>query len=777
MKLFFKHIRRSILCNPQRPLLLALIATLAVAIAITAVGLTVMLYDHTQQSILVTQELGDICITPRADSGTRFLWSDDAEMLIGEDGTVLGEFRLSGLVTHEDKEHLLAISALDLYQADRYFEFHYLAMGEFTTENLSQAAILSKTTATTYGLAVGDTLTVRLLQREFIYTVEAIAEDGGLLREVEMLISLPGVLMALAEQVPVIGTFGDSHLPYTRLLIKADPDVDSADILHRLTASSLCASMLIQQTSSAAEMDFWLLMELIGIWVVTLLLLMLCAMLITGTLHMIHRRRAREYALFLSVGATKRQIHTAIYAESGIYALVSMLGGLLLSVPLLYGTICIYGYEVSPFHIALTGLLTGVCFPLILMYLCTVLHLRRTDTVAIGRGETTISLPQKSARTRRTLLPPLVLTLLCLLLGLFLPVTLRIIPMVGLLFSLTWFAFVLTPLCLKHAALWLETHLERRDTRAGGWLLATKNLHRHTGIRHVGRMLTVLCMLVTTIACCRHGLVQYFDILTKDIPFDMMTSQMSDALQESFSHDQDVEGTLQVTYVSGVALPNGGNATAISLLGDTMLWLDETLLPQNYPKGRELAISRGLATLAGVKTGDSLTLMLDGVTHEFTVSEIMNIQPNFLYFDAAALGIRHDIFCIAVKNEDAATIQRLGNMAEMGGSAVLPLSALLGTGPQTATSHLTLLRYALWAAVLLSLLGCLQIVAEHLQERHDEAQILRLCGMTKSRLYLLYAREMLLTLIGAGLLAAVGAVLLCLAVHFGVNSFGMVLFI
>ncbi|MBQ9801721.1 MAG: hypothetical protein IJW51_01450 [Clostridia bacterium] len=777
MKLFLKHVTRAMLRRPWRPLLLALTVTLAVALAMTATGLSVMLYDNALHNIRLKQEMGDIRITPRGDSGTRFLWSEDVENAVGEDGEVLGEFRLSGLALYEGEERLLTISALDLYEADRFFEFQYLAMGEFTTQNLSRAAIISESTAKTYGLRVGDILTVHLLQQDIAYTVQAIAKDTGALREAGMLISLSGVLMMLSEQLPVIGTFGDSDYPYTRLLVKADDPAKIPEILTRITSSDLFADKLVQHVDGAAELDFWLVMQLTVIFVVTLLLLMLCGVLMTGTLHMIHRQRAQEYALFRSIGATRRQIHAAVYMESGIIAFVGTVGGILLSLPMLLGVIGIYGWETSLARLALAALPMGICFPPLLTYLCTALHLRRADHLEVGRGEAATPLPRRAECTRKTVLLPLGLTLLFALLGILLPVKLRIFSMVALLFSQTWLIFLVTSLCLKGMARYLEKLLEHRDTRQGGWLLAIKGLHNHTAIRHIGRMLTVLCMLIATVVCCRHSLVQYFDILTGDAPFMMLTSSMSEELQESFEQDEAVTGVLQVTYVSGVALPNGGRATAISLSGDMGLWFDPALVPRHYPVGQELAISRGLATLAGVREGDTLTLVLDGVSHTFTVTEVMPIQPNFIYFDATALGIKHDLTCVGTADESAATVQRLQNMAEMGGSAILPLSALLGTGPETATSHLTLLRYALIIAALLSLVGCLNIVLEHLHERRGEGSILRLCGMTRGRLYLLYARELLLTLPVVLTVAATGTALLCLAVHFGVGSFGMVLFV
>ncbi len=772
-----KHILRAIRRDPARPLFLALVVALAVAIAVTAVGASDMFLEHAYQTAAENQELGDILITPRGDSGSRFLWSDDAEAVIGEDGAVLGEFRLSGFATFEGEEVLLSLSALDLEKADRFFEFTYPSYGRFTTQNLNQAVILSESAAKTYGLAVGDTLTLRILETDLVYTVEAIAADKGLLKEVDMLISMSGILQTLAARVPVIGTFGDADYPYTRLLVKCSSPTLLPELLARLTASPRFADKLIQQIDGSAQLDFWLVLQLVFLWMVALLLLILCGVVITGALSSLHDRRRLEYELFHSIGATARQIHAAVYLESGFYALAGALLGTLLALPLNYGVMGLYSWYTPAWQLSPLALLTGILFPFALMYACTAIHLRHADATPIGRGEAAIPLPRQKEYSRLAVCLPAAISAVFFILLFTLPIRWRFIPMVVLLLSLTWLAFVLTPLLLRQAAGWLETRLERRDTDKGWLLLAVKNLRNHTSIRHIGKMLAVLTMLVITVLSCERSIAQYADLLGKDVPFDMLMVNASDTLRDDLRKDEDVAGVMEMTYVLGVQLPNGGNATAISLSGDTALWHDADMIPQKIPEGRELALARGLAILAQVEVGDTVPLVIGGVSYEFTVSEIMDIHPNFLYFDANELGIRYDLLCLFLGEGNANATERLRNTAQAAGTAVLPATQAFGVAPSTMSGHTALLRYAVYAAVFLSLVGCLSILLDHYRARRGERHILQLSGMTVTDLRHMHLTEGALALLGALPIALLGCAMLCLVIHLGLHSFGMMLFV
>ena len=303
MRLFFKHIFRTVLRAPVQPLLILLTVALSTAIAITAFRLPTMFSAQLHEKYGREAELGDLTVTLRGDSNVRMLFSEDAEAIVGEDGTVLGEFRLTGFYTDAEGGRSLEISAVDLLQADAFYQFHYLEYGEFTTQNLRTSAVISETLSRELGIGVGETLSVRVLQEEYSFTVQAVAADAGLLTEAALLIPITSVTHALALRVPAIASLGDSFAPYTRLFVSLRDSADASDVLTRLSSSPAFEDKLVETTDAQAKIHSQEIIQSVSLWVPALLLLILTALLVGTSLRLQQSARSAEYGVFRACGA------------------------------------------------------------------------------------------------------------------------------------------------------------------------------------------------------------------------------------------------------------------------------------------------------------------------------------------------------------------------------------------------------------------------------------------------------------------------------------------
>ena len=120
MRLFFKHLYRSVLRAPLQPLLILLTVIASTAIAVTAFRMPTMYAAHLAEMYGGRGALGDLTVTLRGDSNTRLLFAEDAEELLGDTGEVLGEFRLSGYMGEGSETRAVAVSAVDLLRADAF---------------------------------------------------------------------------------------------------------------------------------------------------------------------------------------------------------------------------------------------------------------------------------------------------------------------------------------------------------------------------------------------------------------------------------------------------------------------------------------------------------------------------------------------------------------------------------------------------------------------------------------------------------------------------------
>ena len=148
MKLLFKHILRTIKRAPLQPVIILLTLIMSVATFLTAVKLTVNVYEEASyRKGKYNDTPVDITVNLSGSDEARMLFAEDVEAVVGEDGSVLGEFMLSAIIEYEDGGNLISIAATDLLRADDFYKFKFTEYGEFTTKNLNQSIIFSSKTA------------------------------------------------------------------------------------------------------------------------------------------------------------------------------------------------------------------------------------------------------------------------------------------------------------------------------------------------------------------------------------------------------------------------------------------------------------------------------------------------------------------------------------------------------------------------------------------------------------------------------------------------------
>lgn len=172
--------------------------------------------------------------------------------------------------------------------------------------------------------------------------------------------------------------------------------------------------------------------------------------------------------------------------------------------------------------------------------------------------------------------------------------------------------------------------------------------------------------------------------------------------------------------------------------------------------------------------GDRILFEIGGLTREMTVSEILSVNINFVYFDADAFGVRRDITCVRLSEAD--TIESLVAKIESDGATVAGAETVFGSVSQSFLGHLALLKSAVLGALILGLLGAANLFLRLYRGRKEEARHLRDCGMDVRAIRRSYTFEVLFVLLTALVVAAGIAFLICLCVDLGLRSFGMILF-
>lgn len=784
MKPFWKHIVRSQKSHPLQPLLILLTVVCSVAVATTAMRFTALFYRSAYENSKAETELGDLLVSPRGDSNLRLTFAEDAEALLCNDGTVLGEFRLSGFLEDAQlgkAEELFRLSCVDLQAADDFYQFEYLQYGRFTQETLNTSAVLSQSAAEAYGLTVGDRFTVSVLGESFTYTVQAVAKDTGLLAHSEALVAIGGMRALLSERVPAIASLGDSFVPYTRLCIRASDGVDVEELLQRLQKAPAFEQMSVRVTDNPRQFFFVTTVQSLAVWLPCILLMMLTALLLVTCLQALQQQRCRENALFCSCGASKRQLSALLLSECAMYALLGTGLGLLVAVPLLRMLGSLFSWLTEPPTVNLGAALFGALWAVLLMGGCVLWHLREQNELSLVQAlqQTDAEPPAPTTpRRRRKLLPPLLLAL-CLLLLFLLPVSLRYLAAFGVLLTVLWNAYLLLPRLLRWTATAAVRLTERQTRPHPVVLLAWKNLRQSRALRRSGSLLALLfAALLTLLSCTDVAQAQILD-LEQSILSDYVAVSADRTAARQLQQLDCVEGVLAFSKHNSAKLDDKAIAFGISTAEEPEGFFLLDALPQERPVGNRLALSVGLARLLGKGVGDTVTVELDGVSRTLVISELLQTHSHLAVYDAEFFGFSHEMLLINRKGtvDEATAAEEISAVLEQNGAVLLSKEAVYGTMPVTVTAHVRLFQYAGVGAGALTLTGSVMVLAQQYRARKNERHLLRLCGMKKSALAALQATELCLTLLLALLLGAVLWFFLCLILDAGIASFGFTLFL
>lgn len=783
MKPFWKHIARSQKSHPLQPLLIVLTVACSVAIATSAMRFTALFYRASYEKSRAEVELGDLLVSPRGDSNLRLTFATDAEETIGESGTVLGEFRLSGFLQETpttQAEELFRLSCVDLQAADRFYRFEYLQYGRFTQEELNTSAVLSQSAAERYGLAVGDSFTVSVLGEQFTYTVQAVAADTGLLAHSEALVAVEGMRALLSARIPAIASLGDAFVPYTRLMIRTAEGVDAAEILQRLQEAPAFEKMSVRITDNPQQFFFVTTAQSLAVWLPCILLMLLTALLLVTCLQALQQQRSCENALFCSCGASKRQLSALLLTECAVYAILGTGIGLLAAGPMLHALGALFSWLTEPPKVTLGAALFGALWAMLLMGGCVLWHLRGQNALSLTQAlQQTDAEPTEQSAPRRLRLFPLLLTVLFLLLLFLLSVSVRYVAALGVLLTVLWNAYLLLPQLLRQAATGLVRLTERQKRPHPVVLLAWKNIRQSRALRRSGSLLVLLFAgLLTLLSCTDVAQAQVLD-LNQSILSDYVAVSADRTAARQLQQLDCVDGVLPFSNHSSAKLDGQYIAFGISTAESPAGFLTFDALPKEHPVGNQLALSTGLARLLGKGVGDTVTVELEGVSRSLVISELLQTHSHLAVYDAQFFGISHRMLLINLKESAnvANAADALSAVLAQNGAVLLSKEAVYGTMPVTVTAYVRLFQYAGAGAGVLTLAGGIMVLAQQYRVRKNERHLLRICGMKKTALMLLQVMELLFTLLLVLLFSAVLWFILCWIVDAGIASFGFTLFL
>lgn len=760
MILFIKHIVRSIKRRPLQPILILLTLTLAVSVGITAFRFHDVFVSQADANEQRFAAAGDILITPKKDSPLRMFFTDDAASIVGDRGTVLGEYSLTFFKKEGENHRIVKGAALDLESADAFYNFTYTNYGEFTTINLGQSAVVTNDFAAKYDLTVGDRLELQLFGDDVAFTVQAIAKPTGLLAQRDILIETKAVLRILSRHIPLIGSLGDAFSPCTRLMIHCDESLIE-DIATDLQQSEAFADYLTEIPYDQSQKDYFITFQTLLVSILAALILVLCALLILSCLGLLQLQRKDEYALFSLAGASPRQLGGLLYLECFLYGLLGAMLGTLLCHPMLRLAAGLFSFAQNEVAVGVSGVLFGFLFSLFLIFICTFFHLQKKNP--------------REKRKIQGLVTYLVIAVFLFLLLLFLPNRHRYLPAFGFVFFLTALLYRMACAVLQLFTWLLEKRFTGQRKPSVSLLLATKNLHNNAALQKIVRPFALLFALVLTIGICYESVHSQKELIENSLVGEITCVNLPTETKAELEQSSLADGIATYSFISNVKLPRGYSAIAIACTGDLSLCSHPDLIPSPLPQEGEVVLSRGLAYLFEKEVGDKIEMTLQGTSRSFTVVGLKDINSNFIFLSSDSIESSTEItvFKLSPKEENT---QRLIAALETDGVLQIEKADIFGSVPVTIGAFLHLCMAVVIISAFISLVGCITLLYQQYHLRASERSVLLQSGATHRTTTAINLVEIGILILIALILALVFGALMAFFIHVGLMSFGMMLF-
>lgn len=773
MKLFFKHIFRTLREHPTQPILIILIVSLCVGVISTAVGLQGMFVKRGDDIEKSDMARGDIIVTLSGESEERMLFSDDAERLLHGRGEVFGDYLLAGIYDGKSKREVIKVSGADLERADGYFDFDFYEYGEFTKENLPDSCVISKAFAEKHDLHIGSTVTSEILGQKVTYTVQAVADDEVYFEDCEILIDIGGAVKLLARLSPAIAILGDGFAPSSRILIRAGEGVDTQALYEEISGSSDFSDDYVRAPSAEAFKNLKVISQNITVAALALAVVALCAVVIVTSYSFLAVQREVEYALFEASGASRKHVASLMTLESVIYGLLGGALGVLYSPLMFRGAASVFSWYDGGYTMGLLPPVIGFFLSFALILGCAFFSLhkkknRKIHEILAEGGYTDVVRGQ----SKRTIYILCVLVLAAAICAVITPVKYRYI----LILTIMGLGIILIYMCMPALIGGLCGAAEKmlaRTKKAPVLLLSVKNIKNSYAQKHTGRLMVMLFALVLEICLCVNVASVQERQFEKLITGDFMAVGLSESKKSRIRESGEVQGVADIDFYTSAKLCDEYSVIAVAVDSEVRHCVSDFFLPKSLPKSGNITVSRGLAILCGLKVGDKVPLEVDGNTYIFTVSEIQDAEINLVTVNSADVHGNKNLTVISL--EESADKGEFSSSLEADGVSLVGITDIVTSGLFTLQGFLSLGMIALAAAMAVSVIGFANMLSEQACMRKRERELLTLSGMTRSQYRGMWRCELTVLLGIALALGTLCGTCLFALTNLGTQSFGVVL--
>ena len=750
MNLYLKHVRRSIKTSPLEPLLIILTLAISIAALIIAVAVATTMGKEQKHLRNDNNLVGDITVKCSSSDNVRLLFEKDVSDIVGERGVVLGQFTLGAAVKNEkpkstdkknsknDKEdkkeeiRRIEICATDLVAADRFRKMKFIEYGGFDEKNLNSSVIIHNKLAEEYGLSVGDTLSVEILGKPFDLRVGAVVLKDGVFWRHEAMIDMGAVRGAIAEENPIVSALADNLNPYTLINVEVFDDTEIKTIISELEADDRFKDkIIVNMSENVGGVEFYTILTLTATIALSCFVILLSSAVIATSLSLFERKRQRETALFMISGADRGTLRRFLLTECGVYSLLSILPGCLLSLPAISFVNTIFHFNVGAIEFDLYSVLVAaVGAPLLLMSVALIRSARAkevtvSELLSEGEGEAVRASVNKTVIILGLVLLLFVSVTLCL------PVRLRYIGVIPSVLLLTIFAYFVTPTVTRGISALFLRLLKRLKVIPARIYLTARNVFASYPLMHTARLLSVLLCIMGGMFLITETLWQQTNVINGIVDCDYIAPDADERCEEKVLSEEAAKDTFRMAFFNQIICEDGSVIFAVSLDEADRERLSEQIRPARMPEGDEIILPIGVALYEGVEVGDKISFNYETNDYTVTVIEIINTTPNVAFIDESVIGARKNLLCIDTAVADDEVEWTLDEIMKLRGVELVSRVEMFRAYTVIVEAYARLLAFITAIAAFTTLIGIFNIIHSAQLERVNESRICYVVGMTE----------------------------------------------
>lgn len=732
MKLFFKHLLRSIKRRPLQPFVIVIALMLSVAVVASAFGIKDALNDEVDLSKNERYGTADLSVTLNSNSKSRFMMADSAEALLGAGSKAVGVLDLA--MTFSDGGAVFG-AACDFLDVSSVFSFGFTEYSDITERNIKDTAVVSSALAKARGISLGDKITVKVFGVEKSYTVRGVSLYPYI-SGYDMLVDITTAVDALANNSLIASSLGEDFAPFGTLYIDIADGMNTSEGTQKLLSDPEFADKTVIDVAATVKQSIGGGTLVLVLDFVVLFAAVLSAVTAFCCLYVLTIARNEENSIFSSAGAKPGLLYFMQYLEALFYWLVGTVLGFLISIPIfaLLGAFAGFTYA-RPTLSASVAFKSAVLILVIVLFTVTSLLITKKHR---GRKRLT---PKIKCVSLSVIISVAVLAyLLCFLL----PAKFKL--EVGMI-SFVLISLVLccvSPFAFKSiAALWVKKG-ERRNSYPSCVRYALKNIFSVRVLHNTARLLSVmtviiLCVLSVVVSSFGYTKASY-GIFRADYAVMNPTERAHAKVEECPS----AELVARAYMASALLLDDDGPCVVISVSDGKAL--SDYYKVEQLPEANEVVVSRALSEMHSLEIGDVCALNIEGRVIEFKVKQISSSGVNAFLINAEYHGLKNNITLVkGIENSKEILLDELSSATAGEMASVIRIEELFDS-----RMHLIKICYncGVWLmllVVIFSLIGILDGLYDSYRARRKEFSLYKLSGMSEKTVRRMKLCEILLT--------------------------------